>query len=233
MRTSYKDLGVTFCSDLSWSEHIESIISKAYRIFFLIKRTFSISSPTSVKKLLYQSIVLPILTYCSPVWRPHLLKDITTLEKVQIRATKYIINDPSMNYKDRLSKLQMLPLMYHLEIADIMFTVSSIKSPSVHFDIKQFISFSSSNTRSSSLFKLKHRLTNNNLSRHSFFNRIPRLWNSLPAIDPSLSKYLIKRLTTTHLTLHFMNYFDPYNPCSFHYLCPCNSCSLIPVHRPH
>ena len=232
MRAYYKDLGVIFSSDLSWSKHIESIISKAYRILFLIKRTFSISSPTSVKKQLYQSLVLPILTYCSTVWRPFLLKDITILEKVQKRATKYIVNDSSLNYKDRLSKLQMLPLMFYLEIADIIFTVSSIKHPSDHFDIKQFISFSTSNTRSSALYKLKHRLTNNNISRHSFFNRIPRLWNSLPPIDPSISVRTIKRLIIIHLTSHFTTHFDPHNTCTFHYLCPCNSCSLIPGHRP-
>ena len=124
----------------------------------------------------------------------------------------------------------MLPLMYNLELADIMFTVSSIKCPCDHFNINQFISFSSSNTRSSSSFKLKHRLTNNNLSRHSFFNRLPRLWNSLPPIDPSLSTHIIKRLITTHLFSHFTTHFDSLNPCSFHYLCPC---SIIPVHRPN
>ena len=81
---------------------------------------FSITSPTLTKKKLYQSLVLPILTYCSPVWRPFLLQDITALEKVQRRATKYIVNDSSLNYKDRLMKLNMLPLMYLLEIADII-----------------------------------------------------------------------------------------------------------------
>ena len=57
-KDSYKDLGVIFCSNLSWTKHIETITSKAYRIFFLIKRTFSITSPTSTKKKLYQSLVL-------------------------------------------------------------------------------------------------------------------------------------------------------------------------------
>ena len=218
-----------FCSNLSWTKHIETITSKAYRIFFLIKRTFSIASPTSTKKKLYQSLVLPILTYCSPVWRPHLIKDITVLEKVQRRATKYIVNDSSLNYKDRLTKLNMLPLMYLFESADIMFAVSSVKCPGVHFNIKNYITFSTSNTRSSSQFKLKHRLTKNNLTRHSYFYRLPRLWNSLPPINPSLSTHTIKSLITSHLFSYFTLQFDSDNPCSFHYLCPCNSCSTIPI----
>ena len=228
-KNTNKDLGVIFCSNLSWFKHTEYITSKAYRILFLIQRTFSITSPTLTKKKLYQSLVLPILTYCSPVWRPFLLQDITALEKVQRRATKYIVNDSSLNYKDRLMKLNMLPLMYLLEIADIMFAVSSVKSPGVHFDIHNYITFSSSNTRSSSQFKLNHRLTNNNLTRHSYFYRLPRLWNSLPSINSSLSMRTIKSLITSHLFTHFTLTFDSDYPCSFHYLCPCNSCSKTPT----
>ena len=42
------------------------------------------------------------LTYCSQVWRPHLLKHIMSLERVQCRATKFILNDFSSDYKSRL-----------------------------------------------------------------------------------------------------------------------------------
>ena len=127
-------------------------------------------------------------------------------------------------------KLNMLPLMYLLEIADIMFAVSSVKSPGVHFDIHNYITFSSSNTRSSSQFKLNHRLTNNNLTRHSYFYRLPRLWNSLPSINSSLSMRTIKSLITSHLFTHFTLTFDSDYPCSFHYplmlrhiVCACRS----------
>ncbi len=63
VRSSYKDLGVTFSNDLTWNSHIDNIIAKAYRVLFLIKRTFSVSSPMAVKKRLYQSLILPMLTY--------------------------------------------------------------------------------------------------------------------------------------------------------------------------
>ena len=178
---------------------------------------------------LYLSLVLPLLTYCSVVWRPHLIKDILALENLHRRATRYIINDASLDYKECLSRLNMLPLMYLYEIADIMFTTSSIKNPSSHFNINDYISLSESNTRSSSNFRLKHRYTNNNKSRHSFFYRIPRLWNSLPPIDPTQSTYRIKLLVTSHLTDHFNSHFNPDCPCSFHYLCPCNSCYSYPI----
>ena len=79
-KPSCKDLGVIFCSDLSWSSHIDKILSKAYRTLHLIKCTFSMSSTISIKKRLYMSLVLPLITYCSPIWHPSLLKDIIALE---------------------------------------------------------------------------------------------------------------------------------------------------------
>ena len=81
-----------------------------------------------------------------------------------------------------------------------------------HFDIHNYITFSSSNTRSSSQFKLNHRLTNNNLTRHSYFYRLPRLWNSLPSINSSLSMRTIKSLIHTHTHCRNMArlYVTPY-----------------------
>ena len=45
------------------------------------------------------NLLLPI------IWKPHFLKDIANLERIQRRATKYILNDyyrSTTNYKDRL-----------------------------------------------------------------------------------------------------------------------------------
>ena len=54
----------------------------------LLQRTFSPSTPVSTKKQLYIALVRSQLSYCSPIWRPHLIKDIVSLERIQRRATK-------------------------------------------------------------------------------------------------------------------------------------------------
>ena len=93
-----KDLGVHVSSSLKSTTHCEAIVSNAYKILGLIRRTFSTYS-IAAKKLLYLTLVRSRLTYCSQLWRPHLLKDICVVERVQRRATKYILNDYSSSYK--------------------------------------------------------------------------------------------------------------------------------------
>ena len=99
---------------------------KAYSVLFLIKRSFSATVSISVRKQLFLSLVLPIVTNGSPVWRPSRVKDFVNLEKLQKRATKFIIGNAKMDYKSHLTHLQLLPLMYRLELYDIMFFVNSL-----------------------------------------------------------------------------------------------------------
>ena len=120
------------------------------------------------------------LLYCTQIWRPHLMKDILNIERVQRRATKYILNDYTSCYKTRLIKLKLLPLMYLFELQDILFAIKSIKTPTIQFNITNYISFNSASTRSGANNKLipPHHL--NNTSRHSYFHRLPSLWNAMP-----------------------------------------------------
>ena len=51
----------------------------------------------------------------------------------------------------------------------------------------QHVNFSKVSTRSSSKFKLVHNLSRFNHVKHIYFNRLPRLWNSLPTINTNQS----------------------------------------------
>ena len=168
-------------NDLSWSRHCEYIVSKAYRTLGMIRRAFKTSSIPAKRKL-YLSLVRSRLSYCSPVWRPQHARDVISLERVQRRATKYILNDYTSDYKSRLLSLHLLPLMYYFELCDLMFFIKNIKHPSECFNIKDYITFSNCacSTRSSAHYKLRHNQTATSSYRHFYFNRIVRLWNSLP-----------------------------------------------------
>ena len=118
-----KDLRVHLSLSLISSSHCEAIASIANKTIGLIRRTFS-TIFTSAKKLFYYFTLLQFrLTYCSQLWRPYLIKYIFILERVQRRATKYILNNFSSSYKTRLVQIDLLHLMYQYELIMIMIKI--------------------------------------------------------------------------------------------------------------
>ena len=88
---SIKDLSVTVSSSLSWSKKIISMSAKANSLLGMIRRPISFDDPSPVKFQLYVSHIRSILEYCSPLWSPSNVEDISLLERVQRHATKYIL----------------------------------------------------------------------------------------------------------------------------------------------
>ena len=225
-----KDLGVVFTDTLTWSTQVDTVLKKAYNTLRMIKRVFpGATTPTHLKRKLYLSLVIPILTYCAPVWRPSLIKDITSLEKLQRRATKYIMFDFQLDYKSRLTALKLLPLMYRFEYIEVVFFFVQLQHRDSHFDILNYFSFSSSSTRNSSYNKLVHSSLTRSSARHTFFHRFPRLWNSLPPVNLSLSVSRFKKFVTKYFIHKLIVDFNPANAHTFHTVCPCNICSCNPL----
>ena len=171
------------------------------------------------------------LNYASQIWRPYLIKEIVALERVQRRASKFILNDYQSTYKHRLISLTILPLMMQLELNDILFFIRCLKEPdtSQAFQIQSFMNFSKGNTRSTTYLKLNHSSSKTSSAAHFYFNRLPRLWNSLPPINLELSLQSIKRHLLQFFWNHFKTNFQSTNPCTFHFLCPCAKCSSTSI----
>ena len=117
------------------------------------------------------------------------------------------------------------------EINDIVFFIKCIKKPSEYFDISKYVSFCSHHTRSSSHFKLRHSLSKKHSVRHFVFS-IEYLDFGilfLIIIDVDLSLSVIKLKLHRFFLNHFLLHFDPYNLCSYHFLCPCSKCYECPI----
>ena len=145
----HEDLGITVTANLQWSEHYKDITVKAYCNLGLLHRTFK-----SNNIQLFISLVRSQLLYCSQNWRPQLIKDILTLERIQCRAIKYILNDFESSYKSWLEQLHLLPLIYTYKLNDLMFLVKCLKQPSDHLNIYQHIKFATTSTRLGNSYKL-------------------------------------------------------------------------------
>jgi len=224
-----RDLGVMVQKDMLWSSHYNKISRKAYIALHLIKRILPPHASTNLKRQLYLSLVRSHLTYCSQLWRPRLIKDIEILERIQRRATKYIVGNNQMDYKSRLLSLHLLPLMHWLELQDVMFLVKCLQQPTANPEIASLVSFSYSSTCAGQTGnKLKVKLNKTTSSRHFYTSRIVRLWNALPVevIDLTKSFVTIKKRVREHLIQNFLQNFHPQNTCTFHLVCPCSKCHV-------
>ena len=223
--TTHRDLGVLMSDDLSWSDHYSFIVSRALRTLGLVRRTVGASASVQVRKCLYLLLIRSQMSYCSQIWRPHLIKDISLLESVQRKATKWILNNFILDYKSRLCSLQLLPLMMSFEVNNITFFITSVKMPTSNFNILQYVSFSSTTTCSCGI-RLRHQLSHYNSSRHFYFTRLPRLWDKLSKyvdlLDCSVS--LAKSRLCRFMWSYFEDFFCSNDLCTYHFCCPCSKC---------
>ena len=111
--SSFKSLGVTLNSNLSWSTHINDTCSKVKKLLGCIYRQFYYNSSSSVLIKLYLTLILPILMYSSAVWDPHSTLDINKPEKVQHFALKLCNKHWTSDYRLllQLFNLPSLPLV--------------------------------------------------------------------------------------------------------------------------
>ena len=87
----FKDLGVTTTDNFNWNSHTDIIVPKANRMLGLIKRTCRGLDDTKTLRTLYWALVRSNVEYCSVVWSPYTKKNIEKVEKVQRRATEFIL----------------------------------------------------------------------------------------------------------------------------------------------
>jgi len=86
-----KDLGILLDERLSFRDHINDKINKAFWMLGIIKRNFKHLTIQSFT-MLYKNTVRSHLDYCSSVWSPYIKKDIEALEKVQKELPRFCHN---------------------------------------------------------------------------------------------------------------------------------------------
>lgn len=91
-----RDLGVLFQSDFRFNNHYSNIKNKALRVLGFINRNSRDFKDPLTYKVLYFTLVRPILEYASQVWSPQYKEHIDFLEMVQRKFLK------SLAYKQKI-----------------------------------------------------------------------------------------------------------------------------------
>ena len=121
---SHKYLGIVLTSNLTWSEHIHCICSKAKKLLGLLYRQFYKNCDPTTLLSLYVCLIRPHLEYASQVWNPHLLKDINKIENVQKFALRLCVKQWSQDYESLLS---ICDLPTHLPVVRTLIYVPCTK----------------------------------------------------------------------------------------------------------
>ena len=111
---SVKDLGVFLDNDASFQCHISKTIAKAKNISSWILRTFN-TRRRKPMLLLWKTLVLPVLDYCSQLWSPFKKGEIEKIEALQRWFTAKISGMNNMDYWERLHSLGLYSLERHRE----------------------------------------------------------------------------------------------------------------------
>jgi len=162
-----KDLGVIVSDKLTPHAHIASIVKKANQRIGLLKRCFTDLTEFKVRTY-YQTMVRPLLEYCSPSWSPWTKNDIVKLEKVQERCLKLSNTKIELESLDARRKKQDLCEVYKYVHGDYKIDASTLFRKS-------------DRTARSHQYKLFKPRANKNVRSNFFSHRVVDRWNSLSA----------------------------------------------------
>jgi hypothetical protein len=232
----FVDLGLLVNNCLKWEDHINNIVSRANKRLGLIKRCLGNECNLEVKLNCYTSLVRPILEASSCVWSCNNKKQISKIESVQRRATKYILCDYTHDYKTRLESCHILPLTYRREYLDMVLLYNFLHNL---VDVKlniQMVSDQAINRLTRHSLDELSLVCNYNCSylyKQQYCNRITFMWNNIPFeirncdLTDMGKNSTFKNNLKSWLNNVFNDKFVNNNICTWQTMCRCYNCLLV------
>ena len=172
------DLGVSYNANLSFSPHVNKIVTKASCRAKLILKCFSSRDPLLLMRA-FCTFVRPLLEFSSTIWSPYTVSDINRIESVQRSFTKHFHYLRYSTYRERLVNLGLDSLQCRRVKADLVLCykllhgLTNIKSD-------DFIVLSPNVNLRGNQFKLVKPMITSARDKNFFCNRVINIWNSLP-----------------------------------------------------
>ena len=144
----------------------------------MIKRSVGYKAPINVTSYLYKTLVLSNLEHCSTVWSSLFnFYEMQALESIQRAGTRYILNYPDVKYSERCSTLNLLPLSFRRDCADLTFFFKCLHGLcAVQLDDFLDTNLHNKSLRSTSANHIfRPRLSKTTSFRQSFFNVFNRV----------------------------------------------------------
>lgn len=196
---SVKDLGIIITDDLKPSVQCRTAIVKAQRMLSVIKLAFKFLD-TRAMTLLYKSLVLPLLDYCSVAWCPFYVKDIEALEKVQRRFTRILPVFRNLPYEERLVKYNLSSLHMRRTTFDLICMYKIIHGL-IDLPFASFFELDNESRTRGHVFKVKFKYSRLDIKKFFFASRVIPAWNALPST-------CVEATSVDSFKLHLKTYLD-------------------------
>ena len=198
---TFKFLGVLIDDNLTWNDQLHHVIMSISKSIGIINK-LKFLLPHTTLFLLYNSLVLPYLTYCNIVWANCGATKLDPILLLQKRALRICTGSTFLAHTDPLFlKLETLKVtdVHILQVAIFMFKYINKQLPT---SFNNYFCYNSTihsyPTRISENFHLinpKLLITHKTIRHHG-----PDLWNNLPNIIKSrLTLYSFKATLKRHL----------------------------------
>ena len=196
-----KFLRVIIDEKLTWANHIKYVSAKISRSNGVLTRAKHLLGIDTLKQL-YNTLVLPYLSYCCTIWGGAAKCHINILNVAQKRVIRNITNSHYLDHTEPLYKklnIMNVSQLYVYQVAIFMYKHHSHMLPVVFINwFKANVPTHNYSTRNAT--KLYPTLTRTTRVKSHILSQGPIIWNSIPKeIQSVLSIYRFKQLTKTHI----------------------------------
>ena len=177
-----RDLGIMFCTNFKFDQHISLIAKKANKQLGIIRKVFSRRKPETIISL-YKTFVRPHLEYNSIIWSPYTRKNEKIIENVQKRLCNMIYGfHNSLSYQEKLKRANLLSLKAR-RIKQDLILVYKIKSNLMDLHFEDFFKKALCKKTRGNFFKLQIPKSKKKLRQNFFSCSIIKHWNKLKSND--------------------------------------------------
>ena len=207
-----KYLGILIDNNLTWKHHISHIASKISKTIGVIARLRHFL-PTQTLIQIYNSLILPYLSYGLMVWGQASKRHINKISILQKRVLRLIYFGKYTSHAIPFfvsANILPLDLLYFKTVATQMHDISNHLTPPDICDLfttaDQIHNY---NTRSSAKGNYFVQYSRLNKQKNSFSRTGVRIWNSIPLHTRDFSKHLFKKKIHSEL-LQMLSEEDEY-----------------------
>ena len=174
-KEDFTDLGLRVHSPLSFTNHSDAIVSKAFSALGLIAKIFKFTNKKTLV-LLYKSFVRSNLEYASLIWNPYLQMSINNLERVQKRMCRLIPEVRHLPYYSQLKSLGLMSLRAR-RLRYQLITIFKIRKGIINCNFNDFFNIRSSNKTRGHNCHIVAKHSRCNYRLHFFTVSSIALWN--------------------------------------------------------